>query len=143
MTAHGKRRLFLVGAVGLFAGTAALFGLFFVAEIANPARFAHEASVIGVGAAVPPNEYNILAEELKRKEAELREREAALRSAPGVLPARERDPLLAVSVAATIILFVLLVLNFYLDWRRGRDEGPAGVFLSRVGTHAGELQTRL
>lgn len=146
MAAHEKRRLFLVGVIGLFFGTVALFGLFLATGVGHPERWNNEASVIGVGAAVVPNEYNILAEELKRKEAELAEREAALRAGTANTPlaTRERDPLLVVSVAAAIILFALLLLNFYLDWRRERRQRPeARVFAGHVGIHEGELQTRL
>lgn len=142
MMAQERSRLFLLCGAGLFLGTLSLFGLFFIVEIVHPERFTQGASVIGVGAAVPPNEYNVLAEELRRKEAELAEREAALRgeTRPDASDERKHDPLLAISLAATLILFALLLLNFYLDWRRER---MTKMFPPHFGIHAGELQTRL
>lgn len=74
---------------------------------------------IGLGASVPPNPYNTLAEqltdwqgELATREQQLDEREEAFRDGEQKL-----NRLLGMAV---IIIAGLLGLNFYLDWHRRR-----------------------
>lgn len=96
------------------------------------------ATVVGMSAAVPSNEYSQLAQQLTEKERELSAREAALvaqeETQRGTLSDDVRRAnartLIALSVAL-VILFILVGLNFYFDLHRGRREDKP------------ELQTRL
>lgn len=74
---------------------------------------------IGIGASVPANPYNTLAEqltdwegELGAREQSLNEREALVRESQGKL-----NRILGSAVA---VIALLLGLNFYLDWHRRR-----------------------
>jgi hypothetical protein len=79
-----------------------------------------------LSADVPPNPYNTLADQLHQKEQELNDREAALN-------ARETPPSVLnqgnifgfISFILSLMLCILIALNFYLDSRRGRRRGLA------------------
>ncbi len=117
------------------------------------------ASVTGMSVGVPPNEMNLLAQDLEKRAGELTEREKAI-------DAKERDVraivaeenakhdkfMLSVILGVTLILTTLIVFNFYFDRRRNaRGENVAGVERSpqelppKTGSHAheGEFTTKL
>lgn len=82
-------------------------------------------SAVGMNTSVPENPINRLAMQLKEKEdrlsaleADLNEREKALND----LDLEGQNKLLMAMAAGIAILFVLLVINFYLDYRRRRKE---------------------
>lgn len=98
----------------------------------------------GLGAAVQPNEYNSLAQQLEQKKGELTDRERALlareeafgKEYADTVAARDRYALYALSGIVLILIFLLL-LNFYLDIKRGKS------LAARPLAHQGELTTRL
>jgi hypothetical protein len=71
-------------------------------------------------AAVPANPYNQAAEQLSRKEAELSAREAAVNAA-----AARQSRLTGYLYVVLGALFVLILINFYLDFKRS---GPRQLF---------------
>lgn len=78
-------------------------------------------AAVGASAGVAANEYNTLAQALLKKEAEVNEREASLaeREAAVLAGASEKDTKLVFLILTIgILLFFLILLNFYLDWRR-------------------------
>lgn len=78
-------------------------------------------AVVGLSASVDPNPENTLAAQFAQKEAELQEREAALLRAEN--PTRSflsMDSYALYSFILSILLFVLVALNYFFDWRRGR-----------------------
>jgi len=95
----------------------------------SPSDFVQDArgmladSGTALSAAIPPNPYNSLADQLDQKEQELNQREAAL-------DARSSNGLFAtgniygfISFILSLILCGLVGLNFYLDSRRGKKRG--------------------
>lgn len=81
-------------------------------------------AAVGVAAGVPENPYNTLAQELQAKEAELNAREAALRGTDAGTAAESgffNEPMAVVSFFISIILFALLLLNYYFDWHREKQ----------------------
>lgn len=91
------------------------------------------ASVVGMGAGVPPNEYNTLSQSLADKEKALSEREALLQVKENAIAQavsddvrRDNMRLLLLVGSALLVLFGLIGTNFYFDWKRGHDlSGPA------------------
>jgi hypothetical protein len=82
-------------------------------------------NVIGVSAAVPPNEFNSLVAQLSEKEKELDARAAALsareQSLISELDARQQDRMRVIYMylfGFTSLLFGLVVVNYYLDYHR-------------------------
>jgi hypothetical protein len=82
--------------------------------------------VIGVSAAIPPNEWNSLASALAQKEAELNTRESALSlreqsiaAEVDVMQQSREKRIYGYLFGVTTILFLLVISNFYLDYRRG------------------------
>ena len=108
----------------LSALTLVLAGVLFVYAFANtgggPVALRAEhmlaAATVSMSAAIPPNPYNSLAEQLDTKAATLSQREAAVsaREAQGGLG----SILGILSFIASIILFILVGANFYFDARR-------------------------
>lgn len=88
----------------------------------GPKEFVRELGVaVGASAGVLPNEYNTLAQALLKKEAEVNQKEAALslREAAVLRQGREKETkLIFVVLSVGALLLVLILLNFYLDWRR-------------------------
>lgn len=110
-------------------GVAALVLFVYAASVAPPRELVARAplmlgsAAIGVAASVPENPYNSLAQELRVKEEELKVREQQLSGNGGnTLPQSGffNLTMALVSFALSIILFVLLLLNFYFDWHRER-----------------------
>lgn len=88
----------------------------------GPKQFARElGAAVGASAGVLPNEYNTLAQALLKKETEVNQREAALaeREAAVLREGGEKNTkLIFVVLSVGGLLLVLILLNFYLDWRR-------------------------
>lgn len=91
------------------------------ALLSNQAQ-SHLATVVGVSVGVPANEVNVLTTRITELESELAERErviaVSLESTSG-----EAVPVSRSTIVLSLILFILLtliVLNYYLDYRRGR-----------------------
>jgi hypothetical protein len=88
----------------------------------GPKEFARElGAAVGASAGVLPNEYNTLAQSLLKKEAEVNQRAAALaeREAAVMRQGDEKSTkLVFVVLSVGGLLLVLILLNFYLDWRR-------------------------
>ncbi|KKU51010.1 MAG: hypothetical protein UX72_C0028G0005 [Parcubacteria group bacterium GW2011_GWA2_47_10] len=81
-------------------------------------------SGVGVAIGVLPNDVNVLAQELKEKEMSLNELEALLKQKEsGISQATFEEQNKAFWVIGIIggALLSLIVLNFYLDWRRRRQ----------------------
>lgn len=111
-------------------------GLFIVASIllmyaisaSPPAGLVGSAShmfasgIVGVSAGVTPNSDNSAAIQLAAKEAELNAREASFLNTQNDLEraATLRDELPIYSFLASVLLFLLIGVNFYADWRRDR-----------------------
>lgn len=105
--------------------------------------YANAAAVIGMGATIQPNEFNSLAQSLEQKQTELTEREKSLIAREEALGREYRETIasnnrltLMVIGGVTLILITLILLNFYLDWKRG-------ISAAHPKPHEGELQTRL
>lgn len=86
---------------------------------------------VGVVAGVAPNPYNSLNEQLDEKAAELNSEQAYLNREQAALTSStvtavadsfSSDPALWDLTVAVLALIVLVFLNFYFDWRRGKKE---------------------
>lgn len=88
----------------------------------GPKEFVRElGAAVGASAGVLPNEYNTLAQALLKKEAEVNQKETALslREAAVLGQGSEKETkLIFVVLSVGVLLLVLILLNFYLDWRR-------------------------
>ncbi|MBI2120464.1 MAG: hypothetical protein HYT94_02455 [Parcubacteria group bacterium] len=87
----------------------------------GPKEFTRQlGSAVSVSAGVASNEYNTIAQSLLEKEAEVNQREAALAERErAVMAGGERDTMLVATVLSVgFLLLFLILLNFYLDWRR-------------------------
>lgn len=118
----------LVPSLNLLALVTAFAGLLLPLTQMSPERFvdnAHSlaaASGVSLSAAVPSNPYNTLAQQLSDREKALEERESAMNKAE--TPAPTLGEIMGfVSFALSLILCVLVGINFYLDSRRGRRSG--------------------
>lgn len=80
-------------------------------------------AVVGMYAGVEPNEYNLLAQQLDERSKELDAREAHI--AQQEILIREGDNSEKTSIvyatAIGLLLLVLVLFNFYLDWKRNRN----------------------
>jgi len=81
---------------------------------------------VGMTAGVPKNEYNTLAQALKERDVAITEREKALAEKEANILQEQRVndtklSYLVISIGA--LLLSLILLNFYLDARRKRNEG--------------------
>jgi predicted PurR-regulated permease PerM len=111
----------------------ALSGFFLPIFMESPAQLVNDAqsmladSGATLSAAVPPNQYNTLAEQLDAKEQALNDREVALKaSRTGIFSSSDIFGL--ISLVLSLILLGLLGLNFYLDSRRGTRTGISGKY---------------
>lgn len=77
-------------------------------------------AAIGVTITVEPNAYNIIAEQLKNKEEDLIERERVIGESERANQAtsQHQDKILQYLLGVIGMLIVLILLNFFLDWRR-------------------------
>jgi hypothetical protein len=108
-----------------------IFGFFGVVGI-NPVNLsqflgAKFGQAIGMSVSIPENPFNKLALQLKEKEERLNAREAELAKRENVLttsgvPAGNQDKLVFYLMIGIIILFILVVANYYLDYKRRQKE---------------------
>lgn len=92
-----------------------------VVVVAQSAQHMVASAVVGTSAAVPPNPYNTLDQQLLEKQTRLNAREAALyarENSDGELSSR--DVWGVYSFVMSAVLVVLVGVNFYFDLRRGR-----------------------
>ncbi|HUO50800.1 MAG TPA: hypothetical protein VMU25_04530 [Candidatus Paceibacterota bacterium] len=101
------------------------FALLLVGFVRNsPAALAHSAASslasasVAITAGVSPNPENTLAAQLTAKEAQLNEQQQSIDAQEKKVASL--DMLGLYSLIASAILFVLVAMNFYMDWRRGR-----------------------
>ncbi len=80
------------------------------------------ANSVGVFAQIEPNDLNVLTAELTRRQRELDEREAALRTIEARAFDTGSSPDYSTYILSLMIfiLTVLIVGNYFLDWRRNR-----------------------
>ncbi len=78
-------------------------------------------SAVGMSLSVPENPINKLALQLKEKEADLAQKEQDLNAREKALNDRN-NPLMIVLTVGIGVLFALILLNYYLDYRRRRRE---------------------
>lgn len=150
--------------IAAFTGLVAFLVIFLTSPLAEKASLAslrlvydNAASVVSIGASMAPNDYNTLAQELEKRADELseRERELALREAAlnsgSILPSSNTERLLYLMGGTILLLLLLILVNFYLDWRRGRvtsdtentrDTNTVAHDVPHA-SHEGELTTRL
>lgn len=76
-------------------------------------------ATVGMSAAVDENPFNTLAQQLVNKERELQARESVLDQREYVLDAREA-PMAFYSLILGLAVCLLVLFNFYFDWRRSR-----------------------
>lgn len=83
------------------------------------------AQTIGVSAAVPENEYNSLAQQLAAKDAELAQREKVLLDREeGTSGNQISSVAVWLMAGSSLILLLLILLNYYTDWRRAQTYTP-------------------
>ncbi len=77
---------------------------------------------VGISASVKPNPYNTLALQLKQKEEKLNQREQELKQKEQKLNNQVFGQRIIIFslMAAVALLFVLVLTNFYLDYKRNR-----------------------
>ena len=80
-------------------------------------------SVVGIYAGVEPNEYNLLAQQLEEKRKELDARENQIAQQEELIKESVVSDKASIVYATAIgfLLLVLVILNFYLDWKRNRN----------------------
>jgi len=109
--------------VNILGVAAAAILLSYSFSFAPPSVIARSASAmlgsasIGMSAAVDENPFNTLAQQLIEKERELQGRENALDQREVILRAREA-PLALYSFIIGLVVSLLVLFNFFLDWRR-------------------------
>ena len=81
-------------------------------------------SAVGVSTSVPENPFNKLASQLKEKEEALalKEQELNLKAEELSSDNGGQDILIIVLGAGIVVLFGLVLLNYYLDYRRRKNE---------------------
>lgn len=114
---------------GIVCSLVSLFFLFFFSWNffkVNPVEvtgyfLANLGSAFGTQIVVPENPYNTLAQQLFQKEEELQEKEKVLE---GVLTRMEKENKIILNFIlwSMTALFVLVLLNFYFDYRTRRIE---------------------
>ncbi|MFC1678492.1 hypothetical protein ACFLZ9_02005 [Patescibacteria group bacterium] len=85
------------------------------------AKFGH---AVGVSTSVPENPFNKLALELKEKEDRLNQREEILTKKELELNSLiniGENKLVLFLIAGILVLFILVIFNYYLDYRRRKD----------------------
>lgn len=80
---------------------------------------AQAGSGVGMSVSVAENPFNTLAQQLKEKETQLEEKEESLKT---VLQQSERDSRIIMGLITVLIsiLFILILLNFYFDYKAGK-----------------------
>jgi predicted nucleic acid-binding Zn ribbon protein len=78
---------------------------------------------IGITVSIPPNPFNILAQQLKEKESTLSAKEQEIQQKETLLKEQERekkDKIILYFSLVGVVLLILVLVNFYLDYRRRR-----------------------
>jgi hypothetical protein len=117
---HSLRILFLV---------LIIFGFFGVIGI-NPVNLteffgAKFGQAIGMSVSIPENPFNKLALQLAEKENTLNQREIELNKKANELSAGKTDdqnPLITYLMLGIIFLFILVMVNYYFDYKRRKSE---------------------
>lgn len=88
-------------------------------------------SNIGVSVSVSENPFNTLAQQLERKEIELQEKEKTLEQKEAQLQNKDFSQqgkiILSIIAGLIIVLFILILLNFYFDYKRRKYKSRADV----------------
>lgn len=80
-------------------------------------------SAVGMSLSVPENPFNRLAFQLKEKEESLNQREVELNEREQALKSSGGQNIIFIILAAGIgVLFVLVMLNYYFDYKRRKKE---------------------
>jgi hypothetical protein len=79
---------------------------------------AHISRAVGMDVSVPENPFNKLALQLKEKEQLLNLREADLNKREASTADNRNDLYLAILGGGVILLFLLVMINYYLDYKR-------------------------
>lgn len=109
------------------------------AMLAHNVRAALTATAVGASAGVDPNPINTLAAQLKDKETSLDQREQVLSQLENEIIAKNssNNTIAFISLGGSLLLFLLVGLNFYLDTKRRRDQkaapGRFAIDLKRLG----------
>jgi len=86
---------------------------------------AQAGSTIGVSVSVSENPFNTLAQQLKEKEIKLQEKEKELLKKETALKkeniSSQGKIILSLISGLLIILFILILINFYLDYKRRKE----------------------
>lgn len=95
----------------------------------NLVRDAHSMmgdAAVSLSASVPPNPYNTLAAQLADEKTQLDQRAAALDARQSGLSSGStfQQDLTIASFCMSLMLLLLIGLNFYLDMRRRRGQSP-------------------
>jgi hypothetical protein len=106
-----------------------IFGFFGVIGI-NPINLsaffgAKFGQAIGMSVSIPENPFNKLALQLQEKENSLNQREAELNKKADDLSAEKVDnqnPLITYLMIGIIFLFILVMTNYYFDYKRRQAE---------------------
>lgn len=128
--AKKKKTSISVNAIALAVATPLFVYAFFLvppATLAHDVRAALTATAVGASAAVEPNPINTLAQELKDKEVALDQREQVLSQLEDQIVAKNSSSttIAFISLGGSLLLFLLVGLNFYLDTKRRRDPRAA------------------
>ena len=118
MSIHRKIAWYVLTPLFVVVVVLVLFRISIVGE--NP--LSQLGTAVGVTVAIAPNPYNTLAEQLKQKEIALQEREQTIQEAESEaqIKSQKGDRTLSYLLGVGGILLILILANFYLDWRRER-----------------------
>ena len=106
---------------------AGAFGAFLVAvSFGSPTTFKKMLADVGITVGVAPNPYNTLAAQLDQQQTQLNQQAADLAAreaafASSTAEAAPSSPVLWYLMVAIAVLAILVLLNFYFDWRRRRE----------------------
>ncbi len=122
-----RKRMKYINAGVLFVATF-LFGYaIFSASPATLVRNAQDSlAAVGVSAAISPNPYNSVAQQLVDKEARLNREQADLAAQQRIAASAPSSKYAFYSLCVSVLLFILVGINFYFDIRRGSRAGNGG-----------------
>jgi predicted PurR-regulated permease PerM len=116
------------GIVILFlAGGGLLFFVFMLSPLSDSWMGYEQyniANVVGITASIPVNKYNTLAQQLDEKEQALKAREKEIAEREIYIGALSyssqiaQNKITVFGIGFSLLLFILISINFYLDWRR-------------------------
>ncbi len=118
----------------LLAGTTILlfflvFGFYWFSYQISPISVikylvAEVGSSVGIYATIPPNTYNTIAKQLTEKERKLQEKEIELEQKENLLKelsAKKNKYIFGGLFLMVFILFIMISINFYLDFKKRRQ----------------------